>query len=72
MIDQFSYCLLFGHIAEGLELQPVTSNDVIGDDKWIEALIIADQSVVRFHGKSKVEKYLLVLSNMVILPQSIN
>ena len=26
---------------------------------------MADESVVKFHGKSKVEKYLLVLSNMV-------
>ncbi len=37
----------------------------MGEDHWIEALIIADESIVAFHGKDKVEKYLLVLSNMV-------
>ena len=54
-------------LLEGMELHPVTSNEVVGDDKWIEALVVADQSVVNFHGKSKVEKYLLILSNMVTL-----
>ena len=50
---------------DGVTLEPVTSNDVIGDDKWIEAMVVADESVVRFHRKAKVEKYLLILSNMV-------
>jgi len=54
-------------VPEGMELHPVTSNDIVGDDKWIEALVVADQSVVNFHGKSKVEKYLLILSNMISL-----
>ena len=60
-------CNIFIFLLEGMELHPVTSNEVVGDDKWIEALVVADQSVVNFHGKSKVEKYLLILSNMVTL-----
>ncbi len=44
---------------------PVTSNKLMGREHWIEALIVADETIVRFHGKDKVEKYLLVLSNMV-------
>ena len=49
----------------GLKNGQVTSNKLMGEDNWIEALIVADESIVAFHGKDKVEKYLLILSNMV-------
>eukprot|EP00794_Sanderia_malayensis_P012673 gene12673-13974_t len=50
---------------DDVEKKAVTSNKLRGEEHWIEALIIADESIVGFHGKHKVEKYLLILSNMI-------
>lgn len=41
------------------------NNKVSGSQHYIEVLVVADKSVVDFHGKGKVEKYLMTMMNIV-------
>ena len=41
------------------------SNEVGGAEHYIEVLVVADKSVVDYHGKSNVEKYLATMMSIV-------
>lgn len=40
------------------------TNSVGGDHHYIEVLVVADLSVIRFHGKDKIEKYILTMMDI--------
>ena len=51
----------------GLKLTPTSEEEIrrkIGV-KYIESMAVADKSVVKFHGKDKVARYILALMNVV-------
>lgn len=53
----------------GLKLAPTSEKQIrekIGK-KYIEAMAVADKSVVDFHGKDRVSRYVLALMNVVCI-----
>lgn len=46
----------------------IEQNEVIGN-YFMEAMVIADDSVVDFHGRQNIEKYLLTMMNIVSVIQ---
>lgn len=51
----------------GLKLKPTSEKEIrskVGK-KYIESMAVADKSVVEFHGKQKVSRYVLALMNVV-------
>jgi hypothetical protein len=51
----------------GMKLLPTSEKEIrakIGK-KYIESMAVADKSVVKFHGKERVSRYVLALMNVV-------
>jgi hypothetical protein len=57
---------IFLHLSAGTTFYDTTqTNEVGGVDHYIEVLVVADKSVVDYHGKSNVEKYLATMMSIV-------
>ncbi|CAB3983523.1 A disintegrin and metallo ase with thrombospondin motifs 14 [Paramuricea clavata] len=58
---------VFITLPRGMKLLPTSEKEIrakIGK-KYIESMTVADKSVVKFHGKERVSRYVLALMNMV-------
>lgn len=54
-------------VPRGLKLKPVTAEEIMKNigPKYIESMTVADKSVVTFHGKERVARYVMAIMNVV-------
>ena len=58
---------IFFYSLAGKNLRRTTQNEIkkIIGAKYIESMVVADKSVVDFHGKGRAERYIMALMNIV-------
>ena len=64
-IFHFFKNLNFSSLAGTTFVDDIQTNEVGGTDYFIEVLVIADKSMVDYHGKGHVEKYLNTMMRIV-------